>query len=229
MLKSSSTPRLEMPDAARTWTLRRRDVVVGTLVMLALQGLFFALSSGSSLLVTFVPGALFAWVAFVLLYRARHQLASSSRFLPVYVVTLSIQLLHFAEEYATGFPAAFATLYGGDPYDTTLFVAFNMAAYAVFGVAAVAMERGAGALLVPVLFFLMYGAVGNAIAHTWWSVMLGQYFPGLITAQLYWVAGPWTLDALTGGRWRRQLATVTVLFGVTMLALLTLFADTSGY
>src|SRR5690606_41266666 len=45
-------------------------------------------------------------------------------------------------------------------------------------------------LLVPVLFFIVYGALGNAIAHSWWSIYWGKYFSGLYTAQAYWIFAP---------------------------------------
>lgn len=216
-----------IPPATERWRLSRRDFVAGTVILLALCGIFVYLSSGASLLVTFVPGTLFTWLAFAYLYRRRVQLPEVATFLPVFVVTLAIQFAHFAEEFVTGFYRDFALLYGGQPYSTNLFVVFNMTAYVAFALGAVgAMERPVGFALIPALFFLVYGAIGNAITHTWWSIMLGEYFPGLVTAQLFWIAGPWALHILTGRRHGRFIVGFIVLWALTLIPLITIFADT---
>lgn len=220
---------LPLTQPRAIWRLSKRDVAVATMIVIVLCATFSWLSSGASLLVTFLPGAAFAWLTLVYLYRSRQELPDTATFLPVYVLTLSIQFVHFAEEFVAGFPTDFALLYGGQPYDVDLFVVFNMSAYFVFAAAsALAFTKRLGFLLLPVLFFLMYGAIGNAIAHTYWSIMIGGYFPGLFTAQLFWIAGPWTLNTLTGGRHRRMIIGLIVAIAVVMIPLLTIFADTSS-
>ena len=227
MIGNHAVPRLA--GATTTWTLNKRDVGVGTVIVIAMCVTFSWLSSGASLLVTFLPGAAFAWLTLVYLYRNRQELPDTATFLPVYVLVLSIQFVHFAEEFVAGFRTDFPLLYGGQPYDASLFIIFNMIAYCVFAVASVlAFTKRLGFLLVPVLFFLMYGAIGNAIAHTCWSIMAHGYFPGLFTAQLYWIAGPWALNTLTGGRHRRLVIGLTVGLAVVMVPLLTIFADTTS-
>lgn len=209
------------------WALSTHHLGPATGIVLVMISTFAWLTSGASLLVTFVPGAVFVWVLFVHLVRTTQELPAPARFLPAFLVTLAVQFVHFAEEFVTGFPTDFALLYGGDPYDVNLFVVFNMTAYAVFALAAVVAvtQRALGFLLVPALFFLVYGAIANAITHTWWSVMLGGHFPGLFTAQLFWIAGPWALDTLTGGRHRRFLIGFFAVFAVVLVLLLTIFAE----
>jgi hypothetical protein len=56
--------------------------------------------------------------------------------------------------------------------------------------------------------------------------MLGGYFPGLITAQLYWIAGPYLLYKLVGDR--RVTAIAVVGFAVVLIPLLALTANTSA-
>ena len=105
-----------------------------------------------------------------------------------------------------------------------MFVTFNMASYAVFtGTCLLAFTKRIGFLLMPAMFFVVYGAIGNAIAHTWWSIDLGTYFPGLITAQAYWVAGPFVLHRLLGDR--RRTAVVVLGTTVLLVPLLSVFAD----
>lgn len=209
--------------APRSDVLTRKDVVIGTLIAVAMGTLFTLLSSGASLLVTFVPGVVCTWVTYVWLYLSRTKLPNASEFLPAFFALLAVQFIHFAEEFTTGFRSSFALLYGGAPYSANLFVTFNMIAYFVFTVGAIlALTRNVRFLLVPVLFYIIYGAIGNAISHTWWSLYLQSYFPGLVTAQVYWVAGPVVLHKLAGRR-RVELA-IIALFALVMIPLLTLFA-----
>jgi len=72
-----------------------------------------------------------------------------------------------------------------------MFVGFNMIAYALFTFAAVAVfVKGVSALLMPVIFFVVYGAMGNAISHAFWCINQGGYFPGFWTSLIYWILGP---------------------------------------
>lgn len=87
----------------------------------------------------------------------------------------------------------------GAAYSDNLFVTFNMAAYALFTTCAVLVfYLHADYLLMPAMFFSVYGAIGNAISHTVWSAVARAYRPGLITAQAYWIIGPYALYKLTG-------------------------------
>ena len=97
-----------------------------------------------------------------------------------------------------------------------------MASYAVFTVCALLVFfRGLRFLLLPVLFYVVYGAVGNAISHSWWVAYSQAYFPGFYTAQLYWILGPWLLYLLLGSR--RMTATLVVAFAVLLIATTTAF------
>ena len=74
----------------------------------------------------------------------------------------------------------------------------------------------------PALFFIIYGAIGNAISHSWWSLSERSYFPGLVTAQAYWVLGPFVLYRLLGRR--MDVAAVVAFFGLILVSLLTIYA-----
>lgn len=203
--------------------LSRQDLIIGTIIALALGTVFVYLSSGLSLIVTFVPGLVFTWLAYLWLYRKQTPLPSGATFLPLFFTTLAMQFLHFAEEHTTGFRIQFPLLYGGTPYSDNLFVFFNMISYFVFALGCILVfTKQVRFLLLPVLFFIIYGALGNAISHTWWSLYLQAYFPGLVTAQAYWVLGPLTLYHLTGER--KSVLVISVLFAVTLILLLTMFA-----
>jgi hypothetical protein len=204
-------------------TLSKGDLIIGTVIALVMGTIFMSLSSGMSLIVTFVPGLVFTWLAYVWLHVKKTKLPDAAEFIPVFFVALSVQFIHFAEEFTTGFYTKFAVLYGGAPYSVDLFVIFNMVAYFIFTLACVLVfTRNLRFLLLPVLFYVIYGAIGNAISHTWWSLYLRSYFPGLVTAQLYWVAGPFVLNKLF--RNRRDSLAIIVLFAIALIILLTAFA-----
>jgi len=204
--------------------VRTRDFVIGTIIALVMGTLFTLLSSGMSLIVTFVPGIIFSWLMYAWLFVKKVELPTSSAFLPLFFALLTVQFIHFAEEFTTKFDTKFPLLYGGMPYSDTFFVTFNMIAYAVFALACiVAFTKNIRFLLFPALFFIMYGAIGNAISHTWWSLYLRSYFPGLITAQIFWIAGPFVLYKLVGKG--KVVFTVIILFALVLIPLLTIFAS----
>jgi len=210
-------------NAASDQVLDRKDLIIGTVIALVMGTIFISLSSGMSLIVTFVPGLVFTWLTYVWLYVKKIKLPAGTDFFPIFFAALSIQFIHFAEEFTTGFYTKFALLYGGAPYSMNLFVIFNMIAYFIFTLACILVfTKNLRFLMLPVLFYIIYGAIGNAISHTWWSLYLQSYFPGLITAQLYWVAGPLALSKLLGNR--RDLLAVIVLFAIVLVILLTVFA-----
>ncbi len=209
-------------DMARS--LSKRDFVIGTLIVSVMAAIFLIGSPGKSLVVTFIPGLAVAWLIYAWMFTKRIDLPSIASFFPVYFATLAIQFLHFAEEFTTGFAEKFPRLYGSAPFSGDLFVTFNMSSYFVFTIACIlALHKNIRFLIIPVLFFVVYGALGNAIAHTWWVIYTKGYFPGFVTAQLYWVAGPVVLYKLLPTK--KGVAFVVATFGVILIGLLTFFAS----
>ncbi len=177
--------------------LSRRDLGIALTIAAVMATLFVAIG-GKPLLVTFCIGLVGVAGVLVWFYRAGAPLPGAACY-PVYFATLAWQFVHFTEEYLTGFNTRFPELYGASPYSHQLFVIINMTSYAVFSLAAILMlTRRFGFMLTPMLFFVIYGAIGNAIAHSWWVIMTVGYFPGAFTAQLYWALGPLALWRLTG-------------------------------
>src|ERR1700728_11762 len=60
--------------------------------------------------------------------------------LPIYLLAIAVQCLHFAEEYVTGFQHQFPKLFGDDWTDAR-FVTFNMLWLAAFVLAALGVYR----------------------------------------------------------------------------------------
>ena len=98
-----------------------------------------------------------------------------------------------------------------------------MCAYAVFTVAGLAaLVRGVGWLAMPVLFFVAYGTLGNAVAHTTWVLATGGYFPGFVTGLVHLALGLLLLARILGGwstalRWCVPYVVVLVLLLVLAL------------
>ena len=108
--------------------------------------------------------------------------------LPLYLLGVALQSLHFCEEYLTGFQREFPTLFGNEWSDQR-FVTFNLIWLSVFSIAALGIYlRNALAYLV-VIFFAIVGEVGNGVGHLAISIVQGRYFPGSITAPVIIVVG----------------------------------------
>lgn len=193
---SASTP--APPDGRRgPVVVGRTGLALAGLLALAMAALFALAGSGASLLVTFVPGVVIAWGILAHFHATDRPLPHAEAALPALMAGIAWQGLHFAEEHQAGFATAFPALYGGAPYSIDVFTWFNMAAYAAFAMSAVAaLVLGRSPLYLPPLFFAVYGAIGNAISHIVFAVLVGGYFPGLVTGLGYLVLGPVLLRRL---------------------------------
>lgn len=149
---------------------------------------FSYFSSGLSLIVTFVPGVFLALIFYFLtIYKKQPE---PDKILPLYLFGLGIQFLHFAEEYITGFNYKFPALFNSPEYPINTFVAFNMFAYFMFILGAIMIYKKIKSPIIIPLFFVMYGIIGNAIAHVIFCIAVAGYFPGIYTALIYWIIGP---------------------------------------
>jgi hypothetical protein len=192
------------------------DFGIGTVIAVLMAIGFTRISSGRSLIVTFVPGVAISWLVMLWMFVQHIDLPAAGHFLPYFFAALVVQFLHFTEEFRTDFKTFFPVRYGGSAYSDNLFVTFNMAAYAVFTTCAVSVfYLHARYLLMPALFFIVYGAIGNAISHTVWSAVARAYRPGFVTAQAYWVIGPLALYQLIGSA--AATAVTCVAFAVVLL------------
>jgi len=204
-------------------TLSRPDLVVAS-ALVVLMAAAFTIAGGKPLVVTFVVGLVGVVVLLVAMYRGRNELPRPLSYYPIFFGALAWQFIHFAEEFRTGFREVFPPLYGGEPFSAELFVTINMVSYFIFAVSCIlVLSRNIRFLVAPMLFYVVYGAIGNAIAHTWWVIWLGEYFPGFFSAQLYWVLGPLALSPLIGSL--RKALVFTAAFAVVLVSILTLFME----
>jgi len=96
--------------------------------------------------------------------------------LPIYLLAIAVQCLHFTEEYVTGFQHEFPKLIGYEWSDAR-FVTFNMAWLAVFVLAGLGVYRRLQVAYIVVLFLALAGGVGNGVGHLVLSATQGRYSP----------------------------------------------------
>lgn len=148
---------------------------------------------------SFVPAMVLAFVCY--LRTSYREMPKPERALPIYLIALAMQSLHFTEEYVYGFHRRLPEIMAGmPPLEPNLFVAFNMIAYSLFLLGGVALYKGMKSPMVIVWFFTIGGVIANAIWHPLLALRVGGYFPGLFTSFAYWILGPMLVRRLwTGG------------------------------
>jgi hypothetical protein len=117
--------------------------------------------------------------------------------LPVYLIAIAVQCLHFTEEYVTGFQHQFPRLFGEDWSDAR-FVTFNMLWLAVFVLAALGVYRRVALAYLVVLFLALIGGVGNGASHLVLGAINRGYFPGVIIAPFCLLVGVVVLSRVFG-------------------------------
>lgn len=117
--------------------------------------------------------------------------------LPMYLLAIAVQCLHFAEEFVTGFQRQFPKLIGTEWSDAR-FVIFNLAWLAVFVLAGRGVILRMKLAYLVVLFLALGGGVGNGAGHLLLSAIQGRYFPGTATAPLCLLVGIALLTRLFG-------------------------------
>ena len=122
-----------------------------------------------------------------------------NKILPIYLLAIVVQCLHFTEEFVTGFQKEFPKLVGYEWSDAR-FVTFNMAWLAVFVLAGIGVYRRVQLSYLVVLFLALAGGVGNGAGHLLLSAQQGRYFPGAATAPICLLAGIVLLIRLFGKR-----------------------------
>lgn len=168
-------------------TLNKSDVLIGSIITL-IMGSVFIYIGGTALLATFIPALFVAWLVFIGMYLKSVPLPKGTVFIPLFMIGIAWQFLHFTEEFSNHFSDLFPVLYGLPAFTHVKFISINMVSYFLFTIATILVfTKGLKFLMIPVLFFVMGGALGNAIWHSWWVIWLNGYFPGFYTAQVYWV------------------------------------------
>ena len=121
----------------------------------------------------------------------------SKRVIAIYLLAISFQMVHMAEEYVAGFAHEFSLLFNTEPWSERSFLLI-----AVFTGMALYTGAAAGMLyrIRAANYFLWFYALGfglsNAIAHFVFPIIAWGYFPGLFTASVHLVASVVLIAAL---------------------------------
>ncbi|MFN2475999.1 MAG: hypothetical protein ABR526_06620 [Chthoniobacterales bacterium] len=108
------------------------------------------------------------------------------RIVPLFLVGVAFQCLHFTEEFNTGFYVRAPQFLGFVAWSPEFFVTVNLIWMALWVAAAVGLKRNLRIAFFPIWFFAV-AMVGNAIWHPLLALATGGYFPGLYTCL---IAGP---------------------------------------
>ena len=186
-----------LPETISRLRLRNgaSTVIVPTAMAIGAISIFRRLSHGNTLRYTFVPTMAVSWLLYMAILR-RKRLAGE-RIVPLYFVSLAWQLVHFLEEYFTGFNYRWPTeIFRTRPYEDKQFVAINVGSYAVFIIGGIALLKRVPEFYLPAVFFSVMGVMFNGVQHPVYSLMVKGYFPGLWTSFLDLVLGPVLLKQL---------------------------------
>jgi len=174
---------------------RMVNLIVPSLIAIIAIVIFFLVHPAQRF--SFAPAMVLAFVCY--LRTSYREMPKAESILPLYLVALAIQFLHFTEEYVYGFHQRVTEIMVGmPPFNINVFVAFNMIAYSLFLLAGLGMYKGMKFPMIIVWFFAI-AFLGNAIWHLLLTLRVGGYFPGLYTSFAGWILGPFLLRRL----WRR--------------------------
>ena len=157
--------------------------------------IFWYVSLSIPIVIVFIPGAIITFVLY--LNPFQKNLPKPDKILPVYLVALGIQLLHFAEEYVTDFHLVVPELLNQPDYPLDYLVVFNMVAYAAFILGTIVLMKQIKVLMVIPLFFIVVGVFLNSVGHVLISIYVGGYFCGLYTAIIYFFLWPVLIKRLS--------------------------------
>jgi hypothetical protein len=174
--------------------MNKRNIILPVIIATVLIAVFSYLSEGYSLIFTFVPAVPIAlWLYYKTCYLSDKP---KLEILPLYLLGIGFQLIHFAEEHYYGFEKKFGPLFGGNEYDHNVFVGFNMFAYFLFMIGAIGFYKNIKPLMFIGMFFIVYGMFGNAIGHIAYCTMVKGYFPGIFTCFLNFLLTPLLIKKL---------------------------------
>jgi len=97
-----------------------------------------------------------------------------------FAIATGTQIIHFLEEYLTGFPRSLAEVFGLDPMSDMFFLVFNLSWMAVWVWSVFNLEKSSFAVFSA--WFLSIAGLANAFLHPMLALASFSYFPGVITS-----------------------------------------------
>jgi hypothetical protein len=168
---------------------RYRDAIIPAVFVAAFIAVYTVKSQGLSTIVSFAVPMGVSYVLYLL--TSYRRMPDPRDVLPIYLLAVGLQLLHFMEEFITGFhwrnPVE---IYGADPFTAEEFVVSQMSVFFLLIIGAVGIYKGWKIPMVMVWFLVVFFLLINAVQHPIFAVVVGGYFPGLYTCFAGWVLGP---------------------------------------
>ena len=165
-----------------------KSLFIPLALVIILIAIFVIVSSTLTSVVLFIPGIIITYLVYLNTFYKKTP--KPERILPLYLLALGIQFIHFSEEYLTDFTIEVPRLLGQIPYPKDYWVIFNMIAYSIFVIGGIILFKRIKELMIIPLFFILVGVILNSVGHILLSIYVGGYFPGLYTALIYLVLGP---------------------------------------
>jgi hypothetical protein len=124
--------------------------------------------------------------------------------LPMCLLAIAVQCVHFCEEFLTGFPRQFPKLLGNDAWSDAQFVAFNMAWLTLFVLAALGVYRRVALAYLVILFLALAGGVGQRPWPSATERHARQVFPRSIHRAIVLAGGDCTAAAIVSKKCARR-------------------------
>jgi hypothetical protein len=152
-----------------------------TIYALKSQGLSTILTYGASMGVSYI----------LYLLTCYQRMPAAESVLPLYLLALAVQMLHFIEEFITRFYVRFPVeIYHSAPFPVDEFVISQMVLFALLIVGAIGIFKQWKIPMVMVWFLIVMLLIVNAVQHPIYALVVRGYFPGLYTSVAGWVLGP---------------------------------------
>jgi len=132
-----------------------------------------------SIVVLSIAAGVSVWLTISRDYR-KSDLLSSKNAVTWLSLATGIQIIHFLEEYLTGFPNSLAEVFGLEPMSDAFFLAFNLSWITAWIWSIFNLEKSRFAVFAA--WFLAVAGVANGILHPLLALVSTSYFPGLISS-----------------------------------------------
>ncbi|MHA2278942.1 MAG: HXXEE domain-containing protein [Candidatus Kariarchaeaceae archaeon] len=165
-----------------------KNVFIPLMIVITLITIFIFISLTLTTVIVFIPGIIITFVFYLKTFYKKTP--GPDRILPLYLLLLGIQFIHFTEEYLTDFYIEVPRILGQDAYPLDYWIIFNMVAYFIFIIGGIILFKQIKELTIIPLFFILIGVLLNSIGHIILSIYVGGYFSGLYTALIYAIVGP---------------------------------------
>lgn len=158
---------------------------------------FWVVSTRLASVLVFIPAIVISFIIYLRTFYKKSP--NPTRLLPIYLLAIAIQLIHFSEEYLTDFVHALPNILGQDPYPLDYWIVFNMVAYSIFIIGGIIIFKQLREFMIIPIFFIVVGVILNSIAHIGLAIYSGGYFSGLYTALIYLFLAPIFISRLRTG------------------------------